>query len=194
MSQEIVEKNEVDRQKFASILHESLAQKLAGIKFYMATLKEDNRENTSKDEKVLNAASSVLDKAIEELREVCVELVPQSINLGLDKALEEVCRLLENNFNVVINRDFKSIDLKEVSPSSVFRFCQELLVSLVEDQHQDQLELEMLVVNDSFEFRVTIENGIVFTSQIKSLQLKVKNFGGKLELTKDASAVMSIQL
>ena len=81
-----------------------------------------------------------------------------------------------------------------MSPSSVFRLCQELLVSLVEDQHQDQLELEMLVVNDSFEFRVTIENGIVFTSQIKSLQLKVKNFGGKLELTKDASAVMSIQL
>jgi signal transduction histidine kinase len=192
--QEIVEKNEDDRQKFASILHESLAQKLAGIKFYMAALKEDNKENTAKDEKVLNAASSVLDKAIEELREVCVELVPQSINLGLDKALEEVCRLLENNFNVIIKRELKHLELKDSSPSAVFRFCQELLVSLVEDQHQDKLELEMLVVEGNFEFSVKIKNGIVFTEQLKSLQLKMKNFGGKLELTMDSSVVLSVPL
>ncbi len=192
--QEIVEKNEDDRQKFASILHESLAQKLAGIKFYMATLKEDKKENTSKDEKVLNAASSVLDKAIEELREVCVELVPQSINLGLDKALEEVCRLLENNFNVAIKRELKPIALNDASPSAIFRFCQELLVSLAEDQHQNKLELEMNLVENTFEFEVKIVNRIVFTEQIKSLQLKVKNFGGKLEITKDSSALLSIQI
>jgi PAS domain S-box-containing protein len=192
--QEIVEKNEGDRQKFASILHESLAQKLAGIKFYMAALKEDNKENTSSDEKVLNAASSVLDKAIEELREVCVELVPQSITLGVDKALEEVCKLLENNFNVIIKRDLRPIRLEELSPSSVFRLCQELLVSLVEDQHQDQLEIELKAFEGTFEFLVNIENGIVFTEQIKSLQIKVKNFGGKLELIQNSSAVLSMQL
>lgn len=191
---EIVEKNEDDRQKFASILHESLAQKLAGIKFYMAALKEDNKENTSKDEKVLNAASSVLDKAIEELRVVCVELVPQSINLGLDKALEELCRLLENSFSVSIKRELFPFDFEETSPSTVFRFCQELLVSLIEDQHQEKLDLEMRVVEESFEFDVKVINGIAFTEQIKSLQLKVKNFGGKLELTKDSSVVLSVHI
>ena len=192
--QEIVEKNEDDRQKFASILHESLAQKLAGIKFYMAALKEDNRENTSKDEKVLNAASSVLDRAIEELREVCVELVPQSINLGIDRALEELCRLLENNFSVSIKRELFPFDFEETSPSTVFRFCQELLVSLIEDQHQDRLELEMRVSEEFFEFDVKVVNGIVFTEQIKSLQMKVKNFGGKLELTKESSVVLSLSI
>jgi hypothetical protein len=72
--------------------------------------------------------------------------------------------------------------------------CQELLVSLVEDQHQDQLEIELKAFEGTFEFLVNIENGIVFTEQIKSLQIKVKNFGGKLELIQNSSAVLSMQL
>lgn len=192
--QEIVEKNEDDRQKFASILHESLAQKLAGIKFYMAALREDDKQSTTKDEKVLNAASSVLDKAIEELREVCVELVPQSINLGLEKALEELCRLLEINFSISITRALFPIDLKEKSPTAVFRFCQELLVSLIEGQQQDKLELEMRIAEETFEFEVKCFKGIDKTQQINALQLKVENFGGKLELTDYASAVLSIRI
>ena len=67
-------------------------------------------------------------------------------------------------------------------------------MSLVEDQHQDKLEIEMLVVEGNFEFSVKIKNGIVFTEQLKSLQLKMKNFGGKLELTMDSSVVLSVPL
>ena len=191
---EIVEKNEDDRQKFASILHESLAQKLAGIKFYMSALKGESKAISLKEEQVLNVASSVLDTAIEELREVCVELVPQSINLGLDKALDEVCERLESNFDTVIKRKFNEVQLQGTEASLVFRFLQELIVSLVEDQHQKHLNLLLLHQDSGLELQVEVNGGVVLTKQLNAIKAKIKNYGGLLTIADNLTIRVVIPL
>lgn len=190
---EIVEKNENERQKSAAILHESLAQKLAGIKFYMAALKEDSDFGSEKEEKVLNAASSVLDKAIEELRAVCIDLVPQSIHLGLDKALEELCILLEASFEVSINREFQPVKTQTTKPSVIFRFFQELLVSLVEEQRIKNLSLKLTQTQKDMHFEITSPSGLTETQQVQAIQTKVINFGGGFLFTNSNTILLTIQ-
>ena len=102
---DIMEKQELEKQMLAQVLHESLAQKLAGIKFYMSTLKDIDQ--SLQVENVINTTNGALDRAFEELRNVCFNLVPRSLSVGLRDAVEETIKRLEENFDVTIDLDFE---------------------------------------------------------------------------------------
>jgi len=137
---DIVQKQERERQRVAEILHESLAQKLAGIKFYISTLRDVGQETQAGG--VVNTANSVLDTAFDELRSVCFNLIPRSLDLGLKDALEETIKRLEDSFDVTIE-----IDLDDGTPDEPnnklnwFRALQEILYHLVEEHPINHIEV-----------------------------------------------------
>jgi PAS domain S-box-containing protein len=178
---DIVVQQEEERYKFAEILHESLAQKLAGMKFYMASLR-DKDKNQALNERVVVEASSVLDRAIEELREVCIDLVPQSINKGLNVALEEVIQRIENNYSVYISRDLFDVHLERQNSVVAFRVTQEIILELIEKNQVKKLHVELGQDSEGTMIEIRFPKVQDLHELINHIRPKVVSFKGSIKV------------
>ncbi len=73
----IIETQEKERNRFASDLHDSLGQQLSGIRFYIAALQNSLPEQTSIEQ--FNKTLASIDNAINELRDICFNLMPRTL-------------------------------------------------------------------------------------------------------------------
>jgi len=74
----IVDTQEKERNRFAIDLHDSLGQQLSGIRFYISALQAHVPENT-KSTLQFNKALAVIDNSIAELRQICFNLMPRTL-------------------------------------------------------------------------------------------------------------------
>ena len=125
----VVDTQENERQRFAKDLHDSLGQQISAIKFYIGTLTA-NESLTPKVQQVLNKSIYSLDLVMTELRNICFNLMPQTLEkFGLITAVSELCQKVQvENYPQFVFKGEETYTVKDKGLEiALFRIIQEFI-------------------------------------------------------------------
>jgi two-component system, NarL family, sensor histidine kinase NreB len=124
----IGESQENERKRIASDLHDSIGQQLSGIKFMVNSIL-GIMDKESQQREYLNQINTDIFKVLDELRQICFDLMPRSLEkFGLIKTLEEQFEKLKRiNDNLFINFKYtKALPVLEAKTElNLYRIVQE---------------------------------------------------------------------
>lgn len=172
----IITTQEQERNRFAQDLHDDIGQQLSGLKMFMHAL-SNQRNNTGRKE-ILSTCMDLIDSMAEEIRTVCFNLMPRTLNeLGLEKAVELLISKLRTpdgiDFRVVCHQDNPGIS-KEFEVN-VFRIIQEFINNSVKHSGGSLITISVITTNEHFDISLS-DNGIGFDKK------KMKNGMGLLNI------------
>lgn len=173
----IVDTQELERQRFAEDLHDSLGQMLSALKINIAAL-ESSCHNTNNSE-LYRKSLHLLDTAIHELRTISHNLMPSSLEqLGLNIALKELCKMMNDSGKIQINyQSFgQEISLKKSYEITLYRVVQELLNNSFKHSQSKNIYLQLFFYEDSI-LLMYEDDGIGF--DLHEIQKKSKGIGLK---------------
>jgi PAS domain S-box-containing protein len=124
----IVDTQEKEQKRVASDLHDSLGQQLSAVKLFLNAL-DEHMVNTDK-EAIFGHCKGILDNAIDNLRSICFNLMPGTLELaGLELAIKEMVDKLGKQD--LIDFHFKSTSRvpRVIKPIefALYRICQEFI-------------------------------------------------------------------
>ncbi len=154
----LTEQNE--RVRIARDMHDSIGQKLSVQKMMLSKI------STSIDTQLkpeLHQASLLLDETVQELRTISHNLIPQELNLGLLKAIEETAERINETEQVNIIVDFDGeIDNADRMPVnhqlSVYRIIQEILNNMLKHARATNINIAIGEKETFLEFSIR-DNG-----------------------------------
>lgn len=123
----MLEQKEREKEFVVNILHENSAQNLTWVHFLLSHLEKKSDSLDAKE--TLAGVNSTLIETIKELRDVCFEILPKSLENGIGSALEDLAKKMKLAFNTNCSTQIED-DLTEVSKDfriMVFRTIQNIL-------------------------------------------------------------------
>ncbi len=149
----VLESESKERFRIARDLHDSVGQLLSVIKMHLSNVPENN------------ALGELVDKTITEVRAISHNLIPEALNFGLKRALEELVEKTQLNGKVKIDMDFAiekaQIHLSKERELMLFRIIQELLGNTLKHAQASEIELKIKEIGGEIELLFS-ENGIGF--------------------------------
>lgn len=171
----IISTQEQERNRLAQDLHDDIGQQLSGLKMFMQVLNSKQGKEGSKE--IMNTCVKLVDAIAEEIRAVCFNLMPRTLNeLGIEKALE---LLLEKtiphkiiDFRLLCNQDNPDID-KDFEVN-VFRIIQEFVNNSIRHSECTLLTISVIITAQYYEINLS-DNGKGFDKKIKSTGMGLLN-------------------
>lgn len=180
---------ENERKRISEALHDSVSQLLYGIK-----LKLQDYKRSDKDSEVYAELNTLIEKAVEETRDISFELAPSILaDFGLTTTLEEMAKRLNTEklkIQVKISGLRARLDLnKEVS---VFRIVQELVNNVIKHACATELKIELTNKNNSLKISVS-DNGKGFdtNSALSASGSGLHSIKNRLDLLNGAMSIQS---
>jgi len=185
----LLEGQELERGRLAKDLHDGLGGVLSAIKIQLSDIYNKNEENNHHD---LKKAINHLDFAIEKLRKVSHNLMPDMlIKFGLEVALREFASRMTNP-NLDINVQFLSFNNKLETEKQLFiyRIIQELVNNVI--KHAEASQIIIQLVEDTNFYYVTVEDDgkgfdyksdrIMNSAGLLNIESRVKYLKGTLNI------------
>ncbi len=172
LSSELLKSHEFERQRIAQDLHDSVAQTIHASKLNFIAYQKDPNQFVDR----FKVGLEFIDKASQELREVCNDLYPSILK---DCGLKSTIRWYIKNYLEINNIDCV-IDInlnKTLSPDlelNLYRIIKELFSNIIKHSNADQVVIE-LHQKKKFILLKIMDNGIGYNS--KGIQDKNKGFG-----------------
>ncbi|MDX2197002.1 MAG: histidine kinase [Cytophagales bacterium] len=180
----IVETQEKERERFARDLHDSLGQKLSAIKFYIATLDEINKN--TKVTSLIVKSNDMLMGAIQELRNIIFNLMPQTLQAhGLVAAVEEYIyhNLAYPHLKFELHHTENLPRFKEPFEIAIFRVIQELTHNSIKHSEGDIIKINIELQADTLLLDYS-DNGKGMTQSnenvIKKTGMGIKNIKSRI--------------
>lgn len=190
----IVDTQEQERKRFAKDLHDSMGQQLSAIKFYLSTLNSfsEVQENRRFND-ILSKSVSVLDNVITELRNVCFNLMPRTLeNFGLVYAITELCRKIEFEkileFDFVVSENFP--ELEKTLEIALFRIIQEFINNSIKHGKATKIIMELKSEDNNIHIYLR-DNGKGFDFNnvdymqgmgLKNIKSRVQSYNGEITI------------
>ena len=189
----VINSQEKERNRFARDLHDGFGQLISVLKLNLSQLNEVTNRDMEKRAEVFKNGESVINEMFTELRNICFDLMPQTlVKRGLTSALKE--------FGVRINQTEKVkcevlvFDNNERLPSlvevSLFRITQEWVNNIL--KYADASVITIQITRESSEVTLTLEdNGVGFNSidffegkgnGWRNIQTRLKQVSGTFDL------------
>jgi signal transduction histidine kinase len=149
-----------ERVRIARDIHDSIGQKLSVQKMMLSCVREAIGEQWKKE---LDHASHLLDETVSELRNISHNLIPQELNLGLMKALEETAENINDagkvNISVTISENSQEADKISVNHQlSIYRIVQEILGNMIRHSQASNISIVVHQPGDILHFSIS-DNG-----------------------------------
>lgn len=204
----IVETQEIERNRFASDLHDSLGQQMSGIRFYISTLQSILPENKT-GEIQLNKTLFAIDQAITELRTICFNLMPRTLeNHSLRFALSELASQtsLDDKLQLNIGYDKRLPRMNKPFEIACFRIVQEFLTNSLKHGKARNVLVKLDLIEEKKIMRVFLaDDGVGFDPNntelkkgmgLKNIVTRIESYHGtyKWSSNKDEGAKLSIKL
>lgn len=136
--QEIFNAEQNERIRIARDLHDSIGQKLSVVRMLLP------RDPHSPE---LQKISAYLDETAQEVRSISHNLIPEILNFGLIKAIEELCDQINATEKVRIeftpDEPTRSIKLDKKTELSLYRIIQEILNNIVKHSQTDKISIDL---------------------------------------------------
>lgn len=188
----VLEGQEQERKRLAIDLHDGLGGSLSGIKLNLSNLSMNGLNDAGKTKEHLENILLQLDGCVNELRHIARSMMPETLlKYGLDVALKDFCRGLENNQTRI---SFQYYGLEKNMPQAtqimVYRIIQELITNGVKHAGASQIiaqclqngnQLSITVEDDGKGFNLQ-ENKIHEGMGLTNVRTRVNYLGGKLDI------------
>lgn len=152
----IFESEQKERIRIARDLHDSIGQKLSVMKMLLP--KADGNENLAK-------ISGFLDETATEVRSISHNLIPEILNFGLIKAIDEMTDRINSTENISVefrtNETTNRLNLNKQTEISVYRIIQEIMSNIVRHSKTDKILIEIKSFPDFIQINIK-DNGIGF--------------------------------
>lgn len=194
--EKVLEALEQEQKRVAYDLHDSLGQELSAIKLILESLHSGMVRNVdpARTQKSILSCAALLDTSIRNLRDICFNLLPDSLSRGnLEQALNElVSRLSQQNtvsIKLDINPSFKrvsnelALNLFRITQeffSNTFKYAEATNIFLSLSQQKSDITLVIEDNGKGFDTRlVKNQNG----RGLISMRTRAQAFHGKYKLT-----------
>lgn len=140
----IVDTQEMERERFAEDLHDSLGQMLSALKINLSAL--STHLHDPNPIQLYEKSKNLLDTAIQEVRNISHSLMPSSLEqLGLNAALSELCRIMNNPNKIqIFYQTFgKEIPLDKSYEITFYRVAQELINNAFKHSNAKTIHLQL---------------------------------------------------
>lgn len=173
---------QIERERIARDLHDSVGQKLSVVKMQLSLKNSDQ-----------NTTSSLLDEAIQDVRNVSHNLLPADLSNGLIKALENVVEQINFTSPVIkatlsVSNELNKIVFTKQKDLVLFRIVQEILNNAL--KYSKAKNIDIVLSNHTNKFNILIkDNGVGFDTEsakngigIKNIKMRVLQLNGVLHL------------
>lgn len=160
----IIDTQEIERKRVADDLHDSLGQELSSIRMMFSAL--DNEFISPSNTDIINTCNSILEKSISDLRSICFNLMPASLESG---NLVTAVRELINNTLIKTKFTTNSIEilLKKDKTIAIYRVFQEFLSNSIKHSkanlvsikiHKEKAKISIDLNDDGIGFKMNSSN------------------------------------
>ncbi len=152
----LVTGQDMERQRIAEDLHDSLGQKLSAIKLFSQKLIGTDKNGSKRE---IFKLEKGLDEAIEEVRNISHNLMPSSLtDFGIVNTLKNLCSSLANPKGISVS--FQAFNVKRKIDSSIefgiYRIAQELLTNAL--RHANAKKIDMQLFEREKKLILTVED------------------------------------
>jgi signal transduction histidine kinase len=194
---------ERERERVARDLHDGLGGLLTGVKIDLSKIKDQATTETRLQEQ-LSAASRQLDGAINELRRIARNMMPETLlRFGLEAALKDFCEGLESPGTEILLQCYgmEQHKLQANVQLTIYRIVQELVTNALKHAKANRILVDCIV--DEEQVSITVEdNGTGFDPQqvksngsgLSNVRTRVDYLNGKLDIQFAANTGTSINI
>jgi signal transduction histidine kinase len=178
----ILEGQQIERQRIAQDLHDSLNIQLINVKRKL--------ESETKNIAILEE----IDGIIAQVREISHNLLPYSLkHFGLVKAIDDLCLNLDEQHAFQVSFSKIGIDenqrLDTVTETELFKIIQELSANIVKHARATRVLIE-LIADDNILYLTVEDNGVGFTKNVaagqrfglNNIEARLSVLGGTLSI------------
>ncbi len=196
----IVETQEKERNRFASDLHDSLGQQLSGIRFYISALQSSMMAD-EKLKKQFDKTLQGIDGAIVELRNICFNLMPRTLeNHTLKFSLNELAGKysISDELKIELRYAEEVPKLSKQFEIACFRIVQEFLNNAIKHGKANKVQIDISMVIKKKELKITlVDNGIGFDvfevknkpgMGLRNIQTRVESYYGSLDFNSEKNS------
>jgi PAS domain S-box-containing protein len=172
----MVDTQEKERIRIARDIHDSLGQKLSGIRFYLGALNSMQEEQENLKHKVLlKKSNDALNDVLSELSNISFNLMPGTLqHFGLKQAVNELCHKIELGaaLKITLTMSDEVVIADKTIEISLFRIIQEFINNSL--KHAQASKITVKVEEDK-----TGNITVVLKDNGKGFQVQsIKNFTG----------------
>lgn len=191
MMRTIVNSQENERNRFARDLHDGIGQMISILNMNLKSLKENAKPNER--QRVFEASSGIIDDMYGELKNICFDLMPQTlIKNGLESALKEFTDRVNDSGRLFVELNVFGLTgrLHELQEISLYRISQEWVNNIL--KYSDAEKIMLQITQDEEEITLMIEDdGSGFDKDLlinskgngwKNLNTRTNLIKGQLEL------------
>lgn len=197
LTQRIVAAQEDERSRVARELHDSVSQTLVAVKYTLERAKRVTDSSQHEIVTTIDRASTTLDSAIREVREVSHGLRPGHLDdLGLSRALENLADEFSARTGVKVT--LETISFKKLLPNeaktALYRIAQEALTNVERHADARQVDISLTLNPDGVSLRIS-DDGSGFRKArsnkvsrgnmgigLRNMQERVESFGGHFDV------------
>ncbi|PKL39529.1 MAG: hypothetical protein CVV44_04715 [Spirochaetae bacterium HGW-Spirochaetae-1] len=188
LSSQIFKSQEIERERVARDLHDSIAQTIYAAKINFIAFQKDPVKYRDRFE----VGIDFLDKVSHELREVCDDLYPSLLK---DHGLESTIRWYVKNYlqvsatDVSLSIDFKSRLSRDLEVN-LYRIIREIFSNIIKHAGARKVELSLIEADSVVRLRIS-DDGAGFSIQdvgrrggfgLSNIRQRVRDFDGRLEI------------
>ncbi len=189
----ILDTQEKEQQRVAEDLHDSLGQELSALKLYLNTLENIAVKNDKKVKEVLDQCYGLLDSSIQNLRSICFNLLPGTIELsGLAEAIEALIYNLnlQKKVRIIFEKPRRTEEIPKPIELALYRIIQEFINNTIKHAQATEIVIR-LQFNSAYDLYLS-DNGKGFnldTTQplnghgLNNMRSRVRMFQGSFELS-----------
>lgn len=177
----VIEGQEIERERIAKDLHDSLGGLLSTIKLQFDHVRSKKQELTEMKE--YNQAHKLLDTAVEEVRTISRNLQPGSLHdLGLISAIRDLINRFEGeNYPDIDFQHYEMpVKMDKMISLSVYRIIQELLTNSLKHAHATEVLIQLNMEDDELVIQYE-DDGIGFDqSNLKRKGMGLENIKSRV--------------
>lgn len=202
----IIDTQEKERNRFASDLHDSLGQQLSGIRFYISALQSGIGEDEKLNVQFLKTLSSI-DNAIIELRDICFNLMPRTLeNHTLKYSLGELSSKYNLSDRLVLKIAYSDTvpKLSKAFEIACFRIVQEFMNNALKHGNATQVNVDLRVDRKTTQLKLGLkENGKGFNVNsligntgmgLRNIKTRVESYYGSFDINSKEGSGTSMML
>jgi signal transduction histidine kinase len=202
ISSYIIQSQEEEIKRIALELHEGVGQTLYSM--YTGLQFLEQATNRSDVKSYVNEMSQLLEKTIQEIRLLSVELYPPTLTtLGLVPAMKSYLRMYTSTYGILVDLDVEGeeANLTEAQKITLFRVCQEALGNVAKYADTQFVQLDFSF--SDYKLAITIkDNGIGFhvseeiqkSSGLAAMSERMNLISGQCVITSEIGTGTTIQI
>lgn len=191
--QALVKGQEDERNRFARDLHDGFGGMISALNLNLKGLNSLQSTDTEKRVDVFNTSSDILNNMHAELKNICFDLMPQTlVKHGLEAGIHELANRINSSKEKLVEVNvFGLVErLTEIQEISIYRIVQEWINNIL--KHSDANGISVQVTKDEEEITLMIEDdGMGFEKSLlinsngngwKNLNSRANLISGEIEL------------